>query len=269
MTDLAQNADWLKGNQTLRMDANSELFPEDRRQFHLDRYAFAQPYCAGKTVLDAACGTGYGTALLGEVAQQAVGIDCAGDAVDYARGTYAKTHIGFERSFVELTPFADSAFDRIVSFETVEHTLCPRAHMMEIARLLKPQGMAILSVPNAWGYTDHHFFDFDLRMLRELTSDFFGRSEFFYQNPRSHPTSPGIGPLSSNGSSATPSQAQCILALCYEPRKERIAADRLGGLMDEIYRNAFERHNAYRGLAYRQNTSLLRRGLNKLRSMMR
>ena len=28
---------------------------------HLDRYRFALQFAAGKTVLDAACGTGYGT----------------------------------------------------------------------------------------------------------------------------------------------------------------------------------------------------------------
>jgi len=32
---------------------------------HLKRYVFAEPYCEGRTVLDAACGAGYGSAQLG------------------------------------------------------------------------------------------------------------------------------------------------------------------------------------------------------------
>jgi hypothetical protein len=37
--------------------------------------------------------------------------------------------------------------------------------------------------------------------------------------------------------------------------------------MDEIYRVAFGRHHEYLAMAYRQNTSLARRALNRLRSM--
>jgi protein-L-isoaspartate O-methyltransferase len=66
------------------MDANHPMFPPERRQFHLDRYAFAQDYCAGKTVLDGACGTGYGSALLGERAARVVGIDRSQKSVSYA-----------------------------------------------------------------------------------------------------------------------------------------------------------------------------------------
>lgn len=257
--------DWLRKNHSLRMDANSELFPADRRDFHIDRYEFARRYCEGKRVLDGACGTGYGSSILGTVAKEVIGIDCAQDAVAYAGGTYAAANVSFRRSFVELTPFESSSFDVVVSFETVEHTLCPRAHMMEIARLLEPrEGKAILSVPNRWGYTDHHFFDFDLPLLRQVTSEFFGQAEFYYQNPRSNAALPGIGPLVSD----EPSRAQCIIAVCTAPREDKVSADRMEALMDEIYRSAFARHNEFCTLAYRQNTSLIRRAMNKLRSVL-
>lgn len=256
---------WLRQNHSLRMDANSELFPADRRQFHIDRYEFARNYCCGKRVLDGACGTGYGSSLLGAAAAQVMGIDCAPDAVAYAAKTYGTPSVQFRRSFVELTPFESSSFDVVVSFETVEHTLCPRAHMMEIARLLEPLGgKAILSVPNGWGYTDHHFFDFDLTLLKKITTEFFEQAEFYYQNPKSSATRPGIGLLVPD----VFSDDQCIVAVCSGPRKDKVVGERLEVLMDEIYKNAFARHNEYRALAYRQNTSFLRRAVNRFRSMV-
>ena len=57
---------------------------------HLKRYEFAQPYCAGREVLDAGCGVGYGTAFLAETARRVVGVDRSGDAIDYARTRYAR-----------------------------------------------------------------------------------------------------------------------------------------------------------------------------------
>lgn len=232
------------------------------------RYAFAQHYCRDKRVLDGACGTGYGSALLGKVARSIVGIDCSGEAIEYATQRYSDDRVAFRRAFVEDTPFADDTFDVIVSFETVEHTLCPRAHMMEICRLLEPEhGCAIVSVPNAWGYTDHHFFDFDRAMLEAVLEPFFAEVELYYQNPSAEAGSrqPGIGPLAASG----PHDAQCLIAVCRTPKKAAVVCDRHAFVMDEIYRNVFERHQEFLTLSYRQNTSLARRTWNRLRLVAR
>src|SRR5213082_3394273 len=42
---------------------------------HFKRYEFALPYSAGRDVLDAGCGVGYGSALLAERARNVVGVD--------------------------------------------------------------------------------------------------------------------------------------------------------------------------------------------------
>jgi SAM-dependent methyltransferase len=244
------------------MDANSTLFPEARRAFHLDRYEFAAGLCSGLDVLDGACGTGYGTAVLATTAKRVVGIDCSADSIQYAQRVYGRANIEFLCSYVERTAFDDNRFDAIVSFETLEHTLCPRSHMMEIVRTLKPTGKAIVSVPNAWGYTDHHFFDFDLSMLRELAHRFFGRCQFWSQNPPGS-KHPGIHALSTQLEGG-----QCILAVCEDPDKSQIAKDRYAYLMDEIYANAFARHNEFRTLLYRRNTSFLLRALHRARRLL-
>lgn len=257
---------WLRKNYDLRMDANLDIHPQIRRDFHLDRYKFAKKYCHDKRVLDGACGTGYGSAILGETAQDVVGIDCADDAINYANNTYASEKIHFQKAFVESTPFQSDSFDVVVSFETIEHTLCPKSHMMEIARLLEPQhGLAILSVPNAWGLTNHHFLDFDIDLFRECLAPFFRKFDLFFQNPATHPRLPGIGPLSSSSGD----DAQCILAVCEKPNKEVVTSDRYNHVMGEIYQVAFSRHQDFLTLAYRQNTSMFRRAYNKLRALSR
>ena len=60
--------------------------------------------------------------------------------------------------------------------------------MMEIVRTLRPTGKAIVSVPNAWEYTDHHFFDFNLSAFRDLVQRFFGRAQFYSQDPQGSST---------------------------------------------------------------------------------
>lgn len=256
--------EWLMQNKELRMDANVDLFAEERRNFHLARYEFAQSFCVAKKVLDGACGTGYGSDILGTVAGEIIGIDCSADAIAYANATYGKKHVNFQKSYVESTPFPSDSFDVVVSFETVEHTLCPKSHIMEIVRLVEPTaGKAILSVPNAWGYTDHHFLDFDMTSFKKLITPYFGEIVFYYQNPASHPQAPGIGELMTT----TAQDAQCILAVCSSPQKQQVKTDRYASIMDEVYRVAFDRHHEYLALAYRQNTSLVRRVINKLRTL--
>jgi SAM-dependent methyltransferase len=256
--------EWLRANRSLRMDANDAMFPEERRQFHLARYEFALGHCRAKHVLDGACGTGYGSSLIGSVAESVVGIDCAPDAIAYAVANYASPNVSFRTSFVESTPFPDNAFDVVLSFETVEHTLCPRAHLMEIARLLTPSGVAIVSVPNAWGLTDHHFVDFNLDLLEGVAQPYFGEMSFYYQNPVSHPRFPGIAPLGS----PLPQNAQCIIGVLEAPEKDHIHRNRDEAVMSEIYELAFRRHADYLTLAYRTKTGPVRRLQNKLRTML-
>lgn len=254
---------WLAENKSLRMDANSELFPEQRRKFHLRRYQFALAHCRNKRVLDGACGTGYGSALIGGVAQEVVGIDISGDAIQYATDKYGSKNTKFKKSFVEYTEFESDTFDVVLSFETIEHTLCPNSHLREIARLLEPEnGIAILSVPNNWGLTDHHFFDFNLDLFRSVLEPAFEQVDFFYQQAgiEMDNESGGIRPVNDVMSG----DAQCILAVCSKPKQAGLVEGRLSEVLKEIYENAFNRHNEYRGLAYKINTSFLKRCTNKI-----
>jgi SAM-dependent methyltransferase len=116
---------------------------------HSKRYEFALPFCAGKAVLDAGCGVGYGTALLAEHAQEVVGVDVDHDAIAYARRRYAAENVEFREEDVLDLDLPDDSFDVVCSFETIEHVPDRDSFLREVRRVLRPGGTFLVSTPRA------------------------------------------------------------------------------------------------------------------------
>jgi len=120
---------------------DERLVPEEAveasLQEHLARYRFAREQARGR-ILDVACGTGYGTSMLG-----AVGVDLSMEALRYAR-RYPARYVAADAARL---PFG-RVFDTVVSFETIEHVPDPERFVAECARVLKPGGRLIVSTPN-------------------------------------------------------------------------------------------------------------------------
>jgi 2-polyprenyl-3-methyl-5-hydroxy-6-metoxy-1,4-benzoquinol methylase len=114
---------------------------------HLKRYELAASYAAGMRVLDAACGVGYGSAYLAEVAAEVVGVDIDAESVAYAGDRYAAPNLRFEQMDVTALSFDDDTFDVVVSFETIEHVADARSAIHEAARVLRPGGTYLVSTP--------------------------------------------------------------------------------------------------------------------------
>jgi SAM-dependent methyltransferase len=137
---------------------------------HWHRYAFARRFAAGKRVLDAACGEGYGTALLGAVAASVVGVDIDVTTIDHARATYGESNrIRFVAASCSGLPVPSASFDLVVSFETIEHLQAAEQPEMlsEFARVLAPDGVLVISSPNKRLYSDarDHINPFHLQEL--------------------------------------------------------------------------------------------------------
>lgn len=122
---------------------------------HWHRYHFASRWAAGKRVLDVACGEGYGTATLGRVAEHAVGVDVSDAAIAHARVAYKeRANLEWINASCTKLPLPGASFDTVVSFETIEHIEGQEQFLDEVARVLKPGGVFVLSCPNKVEYSD-------------------------------------------------------------------------------------------------------------------
>lgn len=115
---------------------------------HAARYTFALQFVLGCTVLDLACGTGYGAAMMSRTARSVTGVDVDIDAVREAKSECdGKAAVLLGDGL--CLPFADGRFDVITSFETLEHLQERPAFLAELRRVLSPDGVLVLSTPNA------------------------------------------------------------------------------------------------------------------------
>ena len=132
---------------------------EDNAQLsleHLHRYSLAAKYCKGKRVLDAACGSGYGSVILSQIAEKTIGIDIDKEVVDTNQGRLGNDKLCFKCASIDDLPFEDNSFDVVVSFETIEHVKAEvqDRFLMEVKRVLTPTGLLIISTPDKKFYSD-------------------------------------------------------------------------------------------------------------------
>jgi SAM-dependent methyltransferase len=153
---------------------------------HLKRYEFALPWCRGAEVLDAGCGVGYGSSFLGEVAARVVGVDRDEPAIAYARARYGGPNVEFRVGDVAALDFPDASFDTVCAFETIEHVDDADAFVGEVARVLRPGGVFLVSTPRAEETTTapanpFHQVELSRADFESLLRRFFGEVELYGQ----------------------------------------------------------------------------------------
>lgn len=138
------------GEMIERLDfSGKEKYSAVEATIHLNRYAMARPYVAGKRVLDVTSGEGYGSFLLRRWGAESVeGIDVDEQTVETATRLFGGDGVHYQCHTAEQLPFEDHTFDVVCSFETIEHLDHPELFLQEIRRVLKPGGNIILSCPN-------------------------------------------------------------------------------------------------------------------------
>jgi len=158
------------------------------RSEHYHRYLVASLLVAQKDVLDLAAGEGYGSLLLSEQARSVVGVDVSAEAVDHAARHYRRPNLRFEQGSASALAFADHSFDVVVSFETIEHLHEQREMLREIRRVLRADGVLIISSPNRPVYQEEngeknpfHVRELDFDELDRLLREHFGAIRYLGQ----------------------------------------------------------------------------------------
>ena len=121
---------------------------------HLHRYLFALRWARGKTVLDLASGSGYGAALLADTASQVWALELDSQSILYARRTWDRSNLIFVQGDATSLPFGSDSFDLVVALEVLEHVQDSRELVREIARVVRPSGVALISTPDKATYSD-------------------------------------------------------------------------------------------------------------------
>ena len=156
---------------------------------HLHRYAFASQFVKGKRVLDLACGEGYGTYMLAREAEYVAGVEIDEPTVQHARSRYTKDNLEFIEGSILAVPIeGERKFDVVVCFEAIEHIAEHDKLLSEVKRLVKDDGLFIVSTPNKAAYTDardhhsrFHVKELDFDELKSLLRRYFVHMRIFGQ----------------------------------------------------------------------------------------
>jgi hypothetical protein len=128
--------------------------PEENYWFrrHLVVYEWIAARVAGMSVIDMACGEGYGSDVLAGSAVSVVGVDANPEAYEHARLRYRRANLRFERDLVDT--FSQPA-DAVAFLQTVEHLQDPAATLSHFRTLVAGEqadrpssGLVFVSTPN-------------------------------------------------------------------------------------------------------------------------
>lgn len=146
----------------------------------ITQVAQATPSKSEARILDVGCGPGTLLSLLKRMGFQVAGVDLSARAAEIALREHG---INVEVGQLEKLSFPADSFDVVLLLHTLEHVPNPRELLGEVLRILKPQGRAVVQVPNIdsiqfkffgtrWYGLDvpRHLIDYSLPSLLRLLS---------------------------------------------------------------------------------------------------
>ena len=130
---------------------------------HVSRYQWAAQAAKDRLVLDAGCGTAYGSRLLADGgAREVVGVDIARAVLETVAAAMPDS-VRLQTGDLRQLDFEDDTFELVVCFEVIEHVEDPFAVLDELVRVLAPGGLLLVSSPNRDVYppgNPHHLHEF-------------------------------------------------------------------------------------------------------------
>ncbi|MBT2185435.1 bifunctional 2-polyprenyl-6-hydroxyphenol methylase/3-demethylubiquinol 3-O-methyltransferase UbiG [Sphingobium nicotianae] len=103
---------------------------------------------AGKRALDIGCGAGLVAEPLCRLGADVTAIDAAPENIDVASAHAVRMGLPIDYRACGVEALHDAPFDLITALEVLEHVTDPALFIGAVARLLRPDGLLILSTPN-------------------------------------------------------------------------------------------------------------------------
>jgi SAM-dependent methyltransferase len=128
-----------------RFDAIANPYDTNRRVEIVFDELLGREDLRGRSLLDVGCGTGWFSARAAERGARVTSLDLGTGLLELTRKRCPTTAVAGDACRL---PFAEQAFDVVISSECIEHTLDPLAAVAEIHRVTRPGGLFLITVPN-------------------------------------------------------------------------------------------------------------------------
>lgn len=142
-------------------------------QRHLVAYNEAAKLIYGN-VLEVGSGEGYGIELLASKVERYQAIDKYNTSVESYAAKYP--HVHFQQMNIPPIEFPENTFDCIVTFQVIEHIEDDAGMVREMARVLKPGGLMIMTTPNikmSLTRNPWHVREYTVSQLKGLLQNYF------------------------------------------------------------------------------------------------
>jgi 2-polyprenyl-6-hydroxyphenyl methylase/3-demethylubiquinone-9 3-methyltransferase len=106
----------------------------------------------GKSALDVGCGAGLLAEPQARLGARVTGIDASPEVIAVAHGHADRTGLAIDYRVGDVQKL-EGQFDLITAMEVIEHVADPATFVKALARLLAPNGLLVMSTPNATGWS--------------------------------------------------------------------------------------------------------------------
>jgi SAM-dependent methyltransferase len=107
------------------------------------------PARRGQSLLDVSCGQGPLVHFALQAGLHALGLDISASAIAIASQQVAPALVSVANA--EQLPYAANTFDYVTNIGSIEHYFSPHLAIREMARVLHPEGLALILLPNTFG----------------------------------------------------------------------------------------------------------------------
>jgi SAM-dependent methyltransferase len=144
---------------------------EENYWFRRHEIAYLQlaPLCAGRTVLEAGCGEGYGADLLSTGASRVIALDYDAHTAAHVARRYPCMQV--LRGNLAALPLRTGSVQVVVNLQVIEHLWDQPGFLRECARVLEPGGLLLISTPNRITFSPGRDTPLNPFHTRELAAD--------------------------------------------------------------------------------------------------